>query len=47
MLGHIVTDDIDTFHLNDNDPMTYDKAMNDSNSKKWREVIDSKIQSEH
>ena len=34
MLGHIVMDVIDNFYLYDNDPLTYDKAMNDSNSKK-------------
>ena len=35
-------DDIDNFHLNDSDHLTYNE-LNDSNSKKWREAIDSKI----
>ena len=33
-VGHIVTDDVDTLHLKDNDPLTYSEAVNDSNSKK-------------
>ena len=44
---HIVTDDVDTLHLKDNDPLTYSEAVNDSNSKKWREAMDSEIQSMH
>ena len=32
---YIVTDDIDTLHLKDSDPLTYNEAVNDSNSKKW------------
>ena len=31
-VGHIVTDDVDTLHLKDNDPLTYSKVVNDSNS---------------
>ena len=46
-VGHIVTDDVDTLHLKDNDPLTYSEAVNDSNSKKWREAMDSEIQSMH
>ena len=41
-VGHNVTDDVDTLHLKDSDPLTYNEAVNDSNSKKWREAIDSK-----
>ena len=40
-------DDVDTLHLKDSDPLPYNEAVNDSNSKKWREAIDSKIQSMH
>ena len=42
---HIVTDDVDTLHLKDSDPLTYNEAVNDSNSKKWQEAMDSEIQS--
>ena len=42
-----MTDDVDTLHLKDNDPLTYSEAVNDSNSKKWREAMDSEIQSMH
>ena len=34
-VGHIVTDDVNTLHLKDSDPLTYNEAVNDSNSKKW------------
>ena len=44
-VGHIVMDDVNTLHLKDSDPLTYDKAVNNSNSKKWRETMDSEIQS--
>ena len=27
-------DDVDTLHLKDSDPLTYDEVVNDSNSKK-------------
>ena len=33
-VGQIVTDDVDTLHLKDSDPLTYNEAVNDSNSKK-------------
>ena len=33
-VGHIVTDDVDTLHLNYSDPLTYNEAVNNSNSKK-------------
>ena len=46
-VGHIVTDDVDTLHLKDNNPLTYNEAVNDSNSKIWREAMDSEIQSMH
>ena len=46
-VGHIVMDDIDTLHLKDSDPLTYNEAVNDSNSKKWRDAMDSQIQSMH
>ena len=46
-VGHIVTGDVDTLHLKDNDPLTYSEAVNDSNSKKWQEAMDSEIQSMH
>ena len=46
-VGHIVTDDVDTLHLKDSDPLTYSEAVHDSNSKKWREAMDSEIQSIH
>ena len=36
-------DDVDTLHLKDSDPLTYKKAIDDSNSKKWREAMDSEI----
>ena len=39
--------DIDTLHLKDSDPLTYDEVTNDSNSKKWPEAMDSEIQSMH
>ena len=42
-VGHIVTDDVDTLHLKDSDPLTYNEAVNDSNSKKCREAMDSEI----
>ena len=29
-------DDVNTLHLKDSDPLTYNEAVNDSNSKKWR-----------
>ena len=34
-LGHIVTYDVDTLHLKDNNLLTYDEAVNNLNSKKW------------
>ena len=34
-VGHIVTDDVDTLHLKDSDPLTYNEAVHDSNSKRW------------
>ena len=40
-------DDVDTLHLNDSDPLTYSEAVHDSNSKKWREAMDSEMQSMH
>ena len=46
-VGHIVTDDVDTLHLKDSDHLTYNVAVNDSNSKKWREAMDSDILSMH
>ena len=46
-VGHIVTDDVDILHLKDSDPLTYNKAVNDSNSKIWQEEMDSEIQSMH
>ena len=46
-VGHIMIDDVDTLHLKDNDPLTYSEAVHDSNSKKWREAMDSEIQSMH
>ena len=42
-VGHIVTNNVDTLHLKDNDPLTYNDVVNDFNSRKWREVMDSKI----
>ena len=30
-----MTDDVDALHLKDSDPLTYNKAVNDCNSKKW------------
>ena len=36
-------DDVDTLHLKDSDHLTYNEAVNDSNSKKWREAMDSEI----
>ena len=44
---NIVTDDVDTLNLKDSDPLTYNEVVNDSNSKKWREAMDSEIQSMH
>ena len=46
-VGHIVTDDVDTLNLKDSDPLSYNEAVNDSNSKKWQEAIDLEIQSMH
>ena len=46
-VGHIVTDDVDTLHLKDSDPLTYNEVVHDSNSKKWRDAMDSEIQSMH
>ena len=46
-MGHIVIDDVDTLHLKDSDPLTYNEMVNDSNSKKWQEAMDSEIQSMH
>ena len=40
-------DDVDTLHLKDSDPLTYNEVVNDSNSNKWREAMDSEIQSMH
>ena len=42
-----MTDDVDTLYLKDSDPLTYNEAVNDSNSKILREEMDSKIQSMH
>ena len=42
-----MTNDVDTLQLKDSDPLTYSEAVNDSNSKKWREAMDSEIQSMH
>ena len=42
-----MVNDIDALNLIDSDPLTYDEAMNDSNSKKWQEAMDSEIQSMH
>ena len=36
---HIMMNDVDSLHLKDSDPLTYDEVGNDSNSKKWREAI--------
>ena len=33
-VGYIVTDDVNTLHLKDSEPLTYNEAVNDSNSKK-------------
>ena len=44
-VGHIVMDDVDTLNLKDSDPLTYNEVVNDFNSKKWREAMDSEIQS--
>ena len=33
-VGHIVIDDVDTLHLKYSDPLTYNEAINNSNSKK-------------
>ena len=30
-----MTDDVDTLNLKDIDPLSYNEAVNDSNSKKW------------
>ena len=46
-VGHIVTDNVDTFHLKDNDPLIYNDAINDFSSRRWREAMDSEIQSMH
>ena len=35
--------DVDTLHLKDSDPLTYNEATNDSNSNKWPEAMDSEI----
>ena len=40
-----MTDDVDTLHLKDSDPLTYNEVVSDSNSKKWREAMDLEIQS--
>ena len=40
-------DDVNTLHLKDSDPVTYNEAVNDSNSKKWREAMDLEIQYMH
>ena len=42
-----MTVDVDTLHLKDSVPLTYSEAVHDSNSKKWREAMDSEIQSMH
>ena len=42
-----MTDDVDTLYLKDSDPLTYNEAVNDFNSKKWQEAIDLEIQSMH
>ena len=42
-MGYIVTDDVDTLYLKDSNPLTYNEAVNDSNSKKWQEVMDLEI----
>ena len=39
--------DVDTLHLKESDLLTYDEVVNDSNSKKWQESMDSEIQSMH
>ena len=46
-VGNIVTDDVDTLHLKDSNHLTYSEAVHYSNSKKWREAMDSEIQSMH
>ena len=33
-VGHIVMNDVDTLHLKDNDPLTYNEAINDSSTNK-------------
>ena len=34
-VGHIMMDDFDSLHLKDSNPLSYNEAVNDSNSKKW------------
>ena len=34
-VGHIVTDNVDTRHHRDTDPLTYNGALNDFNSRRW------------
>ena len=46
-VGHIVMDNVDTLHLKDSDPLTYNEVVNDSISKKWQEAMDLEIQSMH
>ena len=46
-MGHIITNNVNTLNLKDNDHLTYNEAVNDFNSKRWREAMDSKIQSMH
>ena len=42
-----MTDDVDTLHLKDSDPLTHNEAVNDSSSKIWREAMDLEIPSIH
>ena len=44
---NIVTDNVNTLHLKDSDPLTYSEAIKDFNSRIWQEVMDSKIKSMH
>ena len=46
-VGHIVMNDVDTLLLKYSNLLTLNEAVNDSNSKKWREAMDLDIQSMH
>ena len=44
---HIITNNVHSLHLKDNDPLTYNDVVNDFNSRRWQQAMDYEISSIH